>query len=202
MVKYSSTREFRSVLYPGVVARLNRMSDARRQQLLRTIAPSKEKEREFARKFRELDTKRVPAFNDDNSPKMNRETGEQIREFTNKEDEQEMMYLLDDLTTFKQTEVYPAYLRWGVASLEGLEIDGEPATVDSLLELGPPELVEEILAAIEGRSEITADAAQNLGLPTTTPAAVEQATQVTNADTAGQPEPSTEETALATSLSS
>lgn len=202
MVKYSSTRRVESRLYPGVSYTLKRMSDARRQELLRAIAPAKEKEREFARRFRELDAKRVPAKNEDGTPKMNEETGEQIREFTDKEIEQEMMYLLDDLTAFKQSEVYPAYIRWGLSKIEGLEIDDQPATVETLLELGPDDLVEEILAEIQGRSELSGDEEKNFASPSTGSGEATAQVNPSNATTAERPEPSQPETALATSLSS
>jgi len=42
------------------------------------------------------------------------------------------------------------YLRWGMVSLSGLVIDGEPADIDSLVNLGPDELVDEILESIRG----------------------------------------------------
>lgn len=202
MVKYSSTRVFESRLYPGVKVKLNKMSDSRRQELLRALAPTKEKAREFARKFHELDSKRVPANNEDGTPKMDTDTGAQIREFPDKALAEEMTYFLDDLLAFKQSEVYPVYIRWGLASIEGLEIDDKPATVESLLDLGPDDLVEEILREIEGRSELTADADRNLDLPTTSQGPEVEATSPTTATTANLPEPSQPETALAISQSS
>jgi hypothetical protein len=45
-------------------------------------------------------------------------------------------------------EVDRIYLRWGLRSVEGLEIDGQPATPEALLERGPEPLVDEALAAI------------------------------------------------------
>jgi hypothetical protein len=46
-------------------------------------------------------------------------------------------------------EVDRAYLEWGLDSLEGLWIDGEPATPEALVEKGPEELTREILQAIK-----------------------------------------------------
>jgi hypothetical protein len=45
-------------------------------------------------------------------------------------------------------EIDAMYLRWGLVSVDGLIIDGEVATIDQLLERGPEELTQEILAAI------------------------------------------------------
>jgi hypothetical protein len=46
-------------------------------------------------------------------------------------------------------EVDRLYVQWGLKGLEGMLIDGEPATPDSLLDAGPEELVQEALALIK-----------------------------------------------------
>ena len=48
-------------------------------------------------------------------------------------------------------EIEALYLRWGLVSLQGLSIDGEPATADRLLEKGPEDLVHEIVAAVKSQ---------------------------------------------------
>lgn len=45
-------------------------------------------------------------------------------------------------------EIDRLYLRWGIEEIRGLEIDGQPATVDALIERGPEELFVEALAAV------------------------------------------------------
>ncbi|MGQ9635771.1 MAG: hypothetical protein ACUVXB_16195 [Bryobacteraceae bacterium] len=45
-------------------------------------------------------------------------------------------------------EVEKIHLEWGLAGIEGLEIDGEPATAESLIAAGPEALTREILQAI------------------------------------------------------
>ncbi len=45
-------------------------------------------------------------------------------------------------------EIDAMYLQWGLASIEGLIIDGEAATVTQLLEKGPDDLAREIVGAI------------------------------------------------------
>lgn len=60
---------------------------------------------------------------------------------------------LDDLygRQFKlnQTEFKPALIRWGLLEVRGLDIDGSPATVESLIDAGPETLVDEISEAIQ-----------------------------------------------------
>lgn len=48
-------------------------------------------------------------------------------------------------------EIDQAYLEWGLEAIEGLEIDGEAATPELLIEKGPANLAAEILRRI--RSE-------------------------------------------------
>jgi hypothetical protein len=48
-------------------------------------------------------------------------------------------------------EVDAIYLRWALASVAGLTIDGEPATVEQLLEKGPEGLAREIVEAIKAQ---------------------------------------------------
>lgn len=46
-------------------------------------------------------------------------------------------------------EVDAMYLRWALVAVEGLEIDGEPATAEHLLDRGPDDLTREIVIAIK-----------------------------------------------------
>ena len=46
-------------------------------------------------------------------------------------------------------EIDRVYLEWGLEEIQGLEIDGEPATPAMLIEKGPMELSREILARIK-----------------------------------------------------
>ncbi|HYL37175.1 MAG TPA: hypothetical protein VEV17_14760 [Bryobacteraceae bacterium] len=47
-------------------------------------------------------------------------------------------------------EIEATYLRWALVSIDGLTIDGAPATAEQLVEKGPEELTQEIVAAIKG----------------------------------------------------
>src|SRR3984957_13361398 len=46
-------------------------------------------------------------------------------------------------------EIDAMYLHWGLLSVEGLTIDGDPATAVGLLEKGPEELAREVVSAIK-----------------------------------------------------
>jgi hypothetical protein len=53
------------------------------------------------------------------------------------------------------------YLKWGLLSVEGLEVDGEPATVEALLERGPEDLCDEIVQSIQAECRISEDEVKN-----------------------------------------
>ena len=47
------------------------------------------------------------------------------------------------------SEIDRLYLMWGLQEIQGLELDGQPATPESLIESGPEDLFREALAAIK-----------------------------------------------------
>jgi hypothetical protein len=48
-----------------------------------------------------------------------------------------------------RAEIDELYLRWGLTSIAGLELDGESASIDSLICKGPEALCREIITAIK-----------------------------------------------------
>lgn len=52
-------------------------------------------------------------------------------------------------------EIDAMYLKWGLAGIEGLTIDGEPPSAEMLLEKGPEELAREVVAAIKAQCGLT-----------------------------------------------
>ena len=51
--------------------------------------------------------------------------------------------------TLLEQEIDGLYLRWGLVGIDGLAIDGEPATIELLFERGPEPLAREIVASIK-----------------------------------------------------
>ena len=62
-------------------------------------------------------------------------------------------------------EIDRIYLRWGLRGVEGLDIDGEPATPDSLADKGPESLVDEVLAAIRSEAGLSETERKNSASP-------------------------------------
>lgn len=58
-------------------------------------------------------------------------------------------------------EVDRLYLEWGLQSVDGLSIDGEPATPASLIEKGPESLAREIVRRIRLECHLSEDERKN-----------------------------------------
>lgn len=63
---------------------------------------------------------------------------------------------------YKQTRI-----RWGLKSVDGLTINGAPATAESLIYAGPPDLVVEIYNAIEQAGSFSSEQLKNSQWPIT-----------------------------------
>ncbi len=58
-------------------------------------------------------------------------------------------------------EIDAAYLRWGVAAVDGLSIDGSPASIRSLIDAAPEALVREIVDRIKRECGVTGHERKN-----------------------------------------
>jgi hypothetical protein len=53
------------------------------------------------------------------------------------------------------------YIEWGLEEVQGLEIDGEPATPESLVDRGPEELFQEALTAVKAECGLSEQERKN-----------------------------------------
>jgi hypothetical protein len=58
-------------------------------------------------------------------------------------------------------EIDRVYLGWGLRKIEGLVIDGEPATPETAVAQGPEELCREVAAAIKAECGLTPEETKN-----------------------------------------
>jgi hypothetical protein len=58
-------------------------------------------------------------------------------------------------------EIDKLYLLWGLEEIQGLELDGQPATPESLIERGPEELFVEALAAVKSECGLSENERKN-----------------------------------------
>jgi hypothetical protein len=60
-----------------------------------------------------------------------------------------------------RAEIDRLYLKWGLREIAGLDLDGKPATPESLLESGPENLLQEALAAVRAAAGLSAAERKN-----------------------------------------
>ncbi|HLH00339.1 MAG TPA: hypothetical protein VKX49_28800 [Bryobacteraceae bacterium] len=65
-----------------------------------------------------------------------------------------------DANLLKQ-EIEAIYIRWGLVRIDGLKIDGEPATAERLIEKGPEELTREVVTAIKAQCGLSEEERKN-----------------------------------------
>jgi hypothetical protein len=83
---------------------------------------------------------------------------------------------------------YPAWIRWGLYSIEGFEIDEVPATVDTLCEQGPSDLVQEVFHAILAEAGISTVQEKNSTSDGTSDVAVDGKEKGSTVPSADQPD--------------
>jgi hypothetical protein len=63
--------------------------------------------------------------------------------------------------TLLSSEIDRLYVLWGLQEVRGLELDGSPATPESLSAVGPEELFREVLAAIKAECGLSESERKN-----------------------------------------
>lgn len=142
-MNYTSKTTHKSDVMPTVSFTLKKLSHGRRLKIDLALADHRAKVRELSQEF-------MTIAEDDSSEARLRK----IR--------------LDSQTRFVIEEHFkPTYLREALDKLEGLEIDGAPATLENLFSDGPVELIEEIYQTIQNNIGLTLDEIKNSERPTT-----------------------------------
>jgi hypothetical protein len=62
---------------------------------------------------------------------------------------------------FSELLVRRMYLEWGLVSVDGLRIDGRPATVESIAAFGPEPLADEIIESLRSELGLTEEERKN-----------------------------------------
>jgi hypothetical protein len=182
-VNYSSRTKVESklkdekgeLLYPGVVFVINRMNERRRLTRELQLADLRMKVNEQSEALRNA-LKEKDSLAPGQLDHMNAEFGNLLH-----------------------GEWYPAWIRWGVVAIEGFEIDGVAASIKTLCEDGPTDLVEEAFYAVIAAAGLSTPETKNSESPGTSEG---QADGKTNDSTAPSAEKSVGgESAIAPSIS-
>ncbi len=75
----------------------------------------------------------------------------------------------EDEAALLSAEIDREHLLWGLLAVEGLEIDGLPATPESLLDDGPEELANEALAMVRRETGLSEEERKNSESHSTSP---------------------------------
>jgi hypothetical protein len=197
-MNYTSTESFESKVFPGVTVTLKKMSSRRRAEFNLSMAPLLAKARNLAIANEPIEQEYAEHVKASEIAKANGSTDLPV--FPDAKLDQ-LGKAWTEQRRFEQDEMSPQILRWGVASIDGLTIDGKPATVESLIDAGPPELSEEITAEVTRVMRLSAAEIKNSGSPTTSGAVVDTATPSLTARTADSDTTTSSGTATATSPS-
>lgn len=177
MTKFVSTVRKESTTFPGVFYTLNKMSEARRSQLRLKIA---EPNSQIRLKLREME--RI----EKEYPELEARPEELM---------DQILALAEEMDEIQMNKIDPEWIRWGLKSVEGLEIDDEPATPELLISAGPPKLFSEILGEIKAQAQLNGEEEKNSESPTTSGQPTDGKTNDTSAELASSSESSEPETA-------
>lgn len=167
-MNYLSTVEFESKLFPGLKYKLRKMSSGRRSDFRIKTADI----------FLEIETRRLPLK--DLLEKL-KDASEEEKPVLEAEIMTSQTALWNELFVGK---LYPAYIRWGVEEITGMEVDGQPVTLESIFSLLPEEAITEIGAKIDSVINMTFEEQMLFELPSTSSAQVDGPIPSTSAQTA------------------
>lgn len=189
-MEYTSTIDFESKLIPGVSFKLKKISHGRRielnQKTAEAFAKIAEIQRELTPVQEDIDRAEAAAklepcscthpidagakdcHNDKTlrctvagcacrEPKPDAEIGSYPKKYE----------LEGKIYESVVTDLYPIYSKWGVVSIDGLVLDGAPATMDSILSIGPEGLVPELGEEVQRILKLTPEETLGFKLPTT-----------------------------------
>jgi hypothetical protein len=193
-MNYLSTKTIASKLCPGVVYTLKKMSHPRRIAFNLSVASALAKRDDISREFGPLQEEReriiretkispctcVHSDHDQESGRCKAEGCDCRKPPTDAVDKRiaELEVQHSDLML---NEVNPALVRWGLAKIAGLQIDGRDADVDLLINEGPELLVHEIASEITTAMQLSPLEAENFESPSTSGAPADGQTSGSNA---------------------
>lgn len=174
---YSSTETFPSQSVPGVSFTLKKRSAGRRARFNLAIAPLTQKLQTLQSEGELAESKPCPTCTHEVS-KHNVLTNDCQQDGCNckaakGQDFETRMRVMIELSNVDHDEIQPRRIREFLKSLDGLEIDGQAATADTLLSDGPEDLVDEIDAQIKKLLTLSESERKNSESPTTSGAVAE-----------------------------
>lgn len=174
-MNYTSTVEFESKVIPEAKFKLRKMSHGRRMELNSRAAQAITEINTIQRELAPLNQKLSEAAETAATEPCSCEGHEHVgTEKTCEHPEclcrqgrvdDETQNQIDELTAkyfdVMISKMFPHYLEWGIESVSGLDINGQPATAKSIISDGPEELVAELGWEIHRVTRMSSE--ENLG---------------------------------------
>jgi hypothetical protein len=200
-MEYSSTISIPSKVYEGVTFTILRMQWARRRELRRIQAPARERMQSLQKEMAPLSkaySEAMAAAKAAVKPERDRRIAEGATpeeataavplgtvafDGTQLDRLMELSAAIDDID---RAELTREAVKFVLVGIEGLAIDGEPATVDLLQERGPDKLYAEIAEAVARELGLLPEEQENLGSPSTSAGVVDGSATPGTAEHAGK----------------
>jgi hypothetical protein len=141
-MKLNTTITLQSKLYPEVSYTVRTLSEGRRQQLTASIADATYEMYDLVGKANAM----LP-------------TEEGV--VMSQEDQWKRKALVDQIDDLTNRTIAPAWIKTYVKTINGLEIDGEPATIETFLSDAPSDMFAELVNLIKGQAELSPEETKN-----------------------------------------
>lgn len=182
-MKYASKERIESKTCPGVAFTVRRLTGDRRVELSLKLADAYDKLGDLRREAARVAVKVKPLV-DQAHAAIKAGDADALKALNGNSDVIEAARLHLRITSVERDEILPVCVRALLHSVEGLEIDGKPATPQATVEDGPPELYNEIAQVVQRELGLSEDEQGNSASPTTSAALVDRRTNPTSAENA------------------
>jgi hypothetical protein len=166
---FKSTYTLESTAFPGVIVTLKRMGPKRRAEVELSVSAARAKQRELSMRHEDVRQKLVAAIALSPRDEEGRPIEAELRGETLVL-AMELQAISDEASALVRAQIHPAFIMAAVKSFGGAEAltyDGKAASAALLVENGPDELFDELVESINGNGYLSAAAARNLPLPST-----------------------------------
>jgi hypothetical protein len=174
-MKYTSTITHQSKTDPAISFTVRHLTEGRRIKISLQLAD----------KYDKIDTIRagVSEIAERVKPLLAQAKADGSDVLSNNPDMADLTRKHRQMQSVERDEIIPTFVRALLVSVDGLEIDGAPATVESMIESGPPDLYAEIAKAVKHEMGMDEQETGNSEPLSTSTVQADGGTQITSAET-------------------
>lgn len=180
-MNFSSKIFTESKTCPGVSFTISRFTEGRRIELSLKLAEVKAELEQFKRDAIPLAEKAAPVV-EQLKAAITAQDKAAIEQLSKNLDFIDIIEHERKINSLIQNKIDPVYVRALLLSIDGLTIDDEPATVESIINNGPRELYAEIVSAVRHELGLSEEELGNSASPSTSTALVDGQTKIMSAE--------------------